>query len=87
MKFKYQSRHFNKGDLISVELDKQANVILLDSLNFSKFKNGGKYKYYGGLATYSPFKITIPSAGMWYVVIHLGGYSGTVKYKINVISD
>ena len=50
MKFQYQSRHFNKGDLISVELDKQANVILLDSLNFSKFKNGGKYKYYGCLA-------------------------------------
>lgn len=84
MNYKYKSGQFNRGDVLSVELDKQANVILLDSINYSNFKNGRKYKYYGGLATQSPYKITVPSTGTWYIVVNLGGYAGTVRYSITV---
>ncbi|MGN9161235.1 DUF1883 domain-containing protein [Clostridium sulfidigenes] len=87
MNFKYGDGNYNEGDVIVVKLDKQANVILLDPTNFSNFKNGRKYSYYGGLAKVSPFEIIVPRTGHWYLVVNLGGYAGTVNYSVSVISN
>lgn len=35
--------------------------------------------------TRSPFRIPIPHSGHWYVVIDLGGYSGTVRSSVRVL--
>ena len=70
---------------IQVTLDKQANVRLLDASNFQKYTRGQQHIYYGGLATKSPVNLKVPSAGHWYVVIDLGGYSGTVHASVRVI--
>ena len=42
------------GDTIQVRLDKQANVRLLDGVNYQHFRMGRRYRYIGGLAKRSP---------------------------------
>lgn len=56
------------------------NVILLDSNNFTKYKSGKKFTYYGGHFNYSPVLIPIPHSGIWHVVVD----GGNVKVSIEV---
>ena len=58
-----------------------ANVRLLDSSNYSNYKNGRRHRYYGGYVKKSPYRIIVPNSGHWYITIDLGGYSGTVKHS------
>ncbi len=81
----YDLGHRNKGEIVEVQLSIAANVRLMDSSNYSSYRKGRKHKYYGGYVKQSPFRITIPSLGHWYVTIDLGGYSGTVKHSVQVL--
>lgn len=85
MNFLHYDVSASSGDIVEVTLDKQANVRLLDSVNFSKYKRGEKHSYYGGHATTSPFRIQVPRPGSWHVVIDLGGYPGTVRASVQTI--
>lgn len=71
-------------NVIEVTLDKQANVILLNTINYSNYKHGRKYTYYGGLAKVSPIRLSPKNFDHWYVVVDLGGYSGKVRASVNV---
>jgi len=73
----------NKGEIAEVTLSSAANVILLDTTNIHKYKNSMKFEYHGGHANVSPYRITIPESGTWYVVID--GYSGTIKCSVSVV--
>jgi Domain of unknown function (DUF1883) len=77
----FLKHEFDAGpnDVIQVNIDHQANVRLLDSINFQKYRNGQHHTYYGGHATTSPVRIRPPYQGHWYVVVDLGGYAGTVR--------
>jgi hypothetical protein len=85
MKYLHYKFHLNAGDTVEVTLDKQANVQLMDDLNFGNYKRGQKFRYYGGLAKTSPIRLSAPSTGHWNVVIDLGGYSGSVNASARVI--
>ena len=73
------------GDVVEVTLDKQANVRLLDSTNFSLYREGAQHRYYGGLAKESPIPISAPHPGHWHLVVDLGGYAGTVRASARVL--
>ena len=49
------------GDVVVVTLSEAANVRLLDSHNFSQYRNGLRHNYRGGLATRSPVRLPTPS--------------------------
>ncbi len=85
MNFLHYDLSLGVGDVVEVTLDKQANVRLLDSINFSNYKRGQKHKYYGGLAKKSPVRIQAPHAGSWHLVVDLGGYSGRVNASVRTI--
>jgi hypothetical protein len=70
-----------RGDVVEVQLQgSAANVVLLDSSNFSAFKNGRQHRYYGGLAKNSPVHLTVPHSGHWYAVVYIpAGYRGSVR--------
>lgn len=79
----YDLGHRSRGDQVEVTLKgSAANVLLLDSSNYSAFKAGRQHRYQGGLAKRSPVVLTIPHTGRWYVVIHMAGLSGTVRHSI-----
>ena len=75
----------NTNDPIEVHLDKQANVLLLDSTQYQNYRNGRAFKYYGGLVKESPTYLYAPRIGHWHLVIDLGGYPGQVRASVNVI--
>lgn len=64
--FKFSPYHWNrleKGATVVVELSTSANVRLMDSSNFNAYKSGRNHRYYGGLITQSPFRITVQARG------------------------
>lgn len=75
-----------RGEVVEVTLSAAANVRLMDSSNFSSYKRGQKHTYYGGYVKRSPYRLTIPSSGHWHVAIDLGGYAGTVKAGVRMLS-
>lgn len=82
----YDLGNLDRGKVVEVQLSAAANVRLLDSTNYSNYKSGRKHRYYGGYVTRSPYKITVPSSGHWYLTIDLGGYAGSVKHSARVLS-
>lgn len=88
MKFTHYDLNFlQKGKVVEITLKgNAANVLLLDSINFSHYKNGRQYKYFGSHMTTSTSKRPIPNSGHWHVVIDLGGYAGSVESSVQVLS-
>lgn len=86
MNFQHYDLQFLKAEqVVEIKLSgNAANVKLMDSTNFSCYKNGRQHKYYGGHVTSSLTKLRIPSTGYWHVAIDLGGYQGTVRSSVNV---
>ena len=84
MKYSYKDGNFRKGDILSIAVDRKVNIYLMNDINFSKYKNNNSFEYYGGTANNSPYNITVPSTGHWYIVIDLGGGIGILNYSIRV---
>jgi hypothetical protein len=72
-------------NLIQVEFDRQANVLLMDDVNFNSYRNGRSYRYFGGLATRSPVRLVPPHAARWHVVVNLGGHSGNIRASCSMM--
>ena len=85
MQHLHQEYNLNSNDCVQVTLDKQANVRIMDTNNYNKFKRGGRHSYIGGLAKTSPIRLSVPHAGHWHVVVDLGGYSGSVRASVSII--
>jgi len=78
--------HRSRGDVVEVTLSgSAANVRLLDSSNYQKYRRGGQHRYYGGLARRSPVRIPIPHSGTWHAVVDMQGLRGTVRAGFKVI--
>ncbi len=86
MHYLYREFQARAGDIVEVTLDQQANVRLLDSANYSRFKSGQQFRFYGGRALRSPLRLPVPSSGTWYTVIDLGGHGGTIRYGVRVLT-
>jgi Domain of unknown function (DUF1883)/TIR domain len=82
----YDIGQLSGGEIVEVTLKgNSANVKLMDSSNFSSYKSGRRHTYYGGHVTSSPYKISVPRSGRWYVTVDLGGYSGKVSSSVRVL--
>ncbi|MYC33393.1 MAG: DUF1883 domain-containing protein [Chloroflexi bacterium] len=82
---KWDLGYRNGGEVVEVKLDKAANVRVMDSGNFNNYRYGRAHQCYGGHATRSPYRVTIPMAGRWYVAVDLGGYTGRVRADVRVL--
>jgi hypothetical protein len=78
--------NLQSGEIVEVTLDKQANVRLLDDINYLHYRNGERHQYHGGRATKSPIRLAPPHAGHWHLVIDLGGYAGAVNASVRTIA-
>lgn len=73
------------GEIVEVTLSAAANVRLMDSSNFSSYKNGRQHRYHGGLATQSPVRLQIPHSGTWYVTVDMQGLRGSVRSSARIL--
>ena len=79
-------RHRNRGDVVEMTLSgNAANVRLLDSSNFQRFRRGQRHQMYGGLARRSPVRLEIPRSGHWHLVVDMQGLSGQTRAGVRVI--
>lgn len=85
MDFLHYDVNTGADDVIVVSLDRQANVLLLDDINFSAYRSGRSFHYRGGWMKQSPVHVPPPHSGRWHVVVDLAGRAGTVKAGVNVI--
>ena len=82
----YDLKSRSGGEVVEVTLaGNAANVFLVDNTNFSAYRAGRNYKYYGGHATSSPVRLQIPHSGHWYLVVDLGGYGGSVRHSMRIL--
>lgn len=86
MNYLHYEFDLTQGEALQVTLDKKANVELLDGPNFERYQTGQPHRYYGGSALVSPVTLVPPHAGHWHVVIDLGGFPGTVRASVNVLT-
>lgn len=77
--------HLAGDEVVEVTLDKAANVKLMDSGNFSAYRNGRGHEYLGGHVTRSPYRVAVPRSGHWHLAVDLGGYAGSVRAGIRVL--
>lgn len=87
MKFNYYNLgYIDRGDIVEITLKgNAANVRLMDTSNFNRYKSRNKHTYYGGLVKRSPFQIPVPRSGNWYVTVDMQGLRGTVRSGVRVI--
>lgn len=80
----YLHYEFDAGpqDAIEVVLDKAANVLMLDQINYQHYRSRERYDYHGGYVTVSPYVIQPPRQDHWHIVIDLGGRAGTVRASV-----
>lgn len=81
----YDLGNVEQGKIVEVTLGYAANVRIMDSSNYSSFKNGRRHQFIGGYVKQSPYKVTLPHSSRWYVVVDLGGYAGKVKSAVRVL--
>lgn len=78
--------NLEKGRIVEIVLQgNAANVQLLDSSNFSSYKNGKRYRYIGGLAKKSPIRLQTTHSSHWHVAVDLRGLGGNVKSFARVL--
>ena len=74
-----------RGEVVEIALTSGANVRLMDSSNFSNYKNGRKHTYFGGLAKQTPVRLAIPSSGHWHVAVDMQGLQGSTRASVRVL--
>ena len=81
-------RNRKTGEIIEITLSgNAANVRLLDSINFSNYRNGRRHHYYGGLAKQSPVRLRIPRSGHWHIAVDMQGLGGSVQSSVRVLPE
>ena len=83
---KHDLGQLSGGEIAEVSITSAANVRLLDSENFRKYRSGRPHRYTGGHSKTSPVRFQVPRSGHWYVVVDLGGYAGKVASSIRLLS-
>lgn len=74
------------GEIVEITLSgSAANIRLMDSSNFSSYRNGRDHRYVGGLAKQSPIRLQIPNSGHWHVAVDMQGLRGTVRSSARVL--
>jgi hypothetical protein len=86
MNYLHYDFQLQADDVVEVTLDRQANVRLLDDANYAKYQRGEQHTFFGGLAQVKPVHLRPPRPGHWHVVIDLGGFAGTVRANVSVVS-
>lgn len=83
MEFLHSEVSVGPGEAVVVDLNRAANVKVMDGSNFERYRRGDAHRFYGGSTRRSPVAIRPPS-GRWHVVIDLGGGAGRLSASVRV---
>jgi hypothetical protein len=70
------------GQVVAHLRGSAANLILLDPLNFDRYRSHQPFIYMGGgFCMRTPASVRIPRDGHWYLAVDCGGYPHNVRIK------
>jgi hypothetical protein len=72
-------------EIIQVSISRDANVRLLDPVNYAKYKLGKSYTATAGPETEGPVRFVPPFKGTWHVIVDMEGRMGTVRAFVDVL--
>ena len=76
----------SRGTVVELHLSgNAANVWLMDSSTYSRYKRGNSGRAIGGHTTESPVRLQTDRSARWYAVADLGGYSGRLGLQARVL--
>ena len=78
--------HLHGGAVVRVDCDRQCNVMVMKDGDYSNYRRGGRFHYFGGFYRQFPTAIGVPETGDWNVVIDLGGGAANIRYGISYIN-
>ncbi len=87
MRFLHQEFEGGPAATVEVEISQQANVMLVDAVNFAAYRAGRQFRYFGGWQTKSPARLAPPHSGRWHVVVDMGGRGGTLRADIRIYGN
>lgn len=85
MQFIHSREYLEKGQVLELTCDSSCNVLLTDDLNFSLYKKGEIFQYYGGHFTDFPARVAAPMSGEWNITIDAPDGKTDFTYSMRVI--
>lgn len=85
MNFIHSREYLNGGDMVELDCDTQCNFMLTTDANFSAYRRGGRFQYYGGHYERFPARISVSHSDNWNITIDLAGGSANIRYNISII--
>ncbi|HDL6964632.1 TPA: DUF1883 domain-containing protein [Yersinia enterocolitica] len=83
----HAKHYLHSGDTIVVECSHLVNVLVMNDDDYRNYKNNRAFDFHGGFFKNFPVHITVPSTGLWNIVITLPpGQRGDIKHSISIIS-
>lgn len=81
--------HYNLGqkskdEIVEITLTNAANVRLMNNSNFYNYRNQERHQYYGSYITRSPYKLVIPSSGIWHVTVDVAGLQRSTRSSLKI---
>jgi hypothetical protein len=75
-----------RGAVVELHLSgSAANVWLMDSSTYSRYKRGNSVRAIGGHTKQSPVRLQTNHSGHWYAAADLGGYQGRLGLRARVL--
>ena len=85
MSYLHYKVRVGEGKRIQVKLSGSANVRLLDTLNYFKYRAGKPYQSAGGTAAQTVVNLEPPHPGEWHVIVDLKGQDPEVRAFLQVL--
>lgn len=73
------------GKIVSVKVNQQAHVALVDTPNLHRYARRQRYRHYGGLQSYREMRYRIPFAAEWHVIIRINASSKAVRSEVRFV--
>jgi hypothetical protein len=80
----YALKSARPGDVVRVEIDADANVLLVDEAGLEAYRKHTPFHYVGGGYHRGTALIGIPQEGSWHLIIDLGGRPGNLHHHVTV---
>lgn len=74
-----------EGTILEVTLSAINNVRLMSGINFQRFTETLDYKYMGGAARKSPFRIAVPQSAHWHLIVDMEGHNGLADSSVRLM--
>lgn len=74
------------GVVVEVTPAQAGNVLLVDARNLALYRRGRQGRAVGGPARADlPVRLTVPSKGVWTVVVDMGGARGKIRAEVRTL--